>query len=36
MCLIFAYAIIGSEGLSIILTLIRLIKVIDCKKVSCI
>ena len=35
-CIMFAYAIIGSVGLSIILTIIRLIKVIDCKKVSCV
>jgi hypothetical protein len=35
-CMIFAYAILGSVGLSIILTIIRLIKVIDCKKVSCV
>ena len=35
-CFIFAYAIMGSVGLSIILTIIRLIKIIDCKKVSCV
>lgn len=34
--MIFAYVIIGTIGLSIILTIARMIKVIDCKKVSCI
>jgi len=33
---IFAYVIIGTIGLSIMLTIARMIKVIDCKKVSCV
>lgn len=34
--LIFAYAILGTTGLSIILAIFRLIKILDCKKVTCV
>jgi hypothetical protein len=34
--MIFSFVIVGSIGLSIIVTMIRLIKIIDCKKISCV
>lgn len=35
MSFVFCYAILGSTSLSILLTIIRMMKMIDCKKVSC-